>query len=67
MVKMSLIAIPLAVVVASMSAPATDLAQASALGGPVLGLVTRLTEPGTLLVWGTALAGLASVIGRQRK
>jgi hypothetical protein len=67
MVKLSLIAVPLAVVVAAMSASTPDTAQASILGGSALSLLTRLTEPGTLLVWGTVLAGLASVIGRHRK
>jgi hypothetical protein len=58
MVKLSLIAIPLAVVVATMSAPADPTQQAQ---------LSRLAEPGTMLAWGTALAGLASVVGRHRK
>lgn len=35
------------------------------LSGSALRVVTGLTEPGALLLWGTVLAGLARVVGRR--
>jgi hypothetical protein len=35
------------------------------LSGSAMRVVTGLTEPGALLVWGTVLAGLARAFGRR--
>ena len=36
------------------------------IGGSALRVVTAITEPGALLVWGTVLAALARAISRRR-
>lgn len=37
------------------------------LSGSAMRVVTALTEPAALLVWGTALAGLAHFVSRKRQ
>lgn len=37
------------------------------LGGSAMRVVTALTEPAALLVWGSALAALSHLVGRKRQ
>lgn len=54
--------VALAVALASSPLSAREM---TGLGGSALRVVSGLTEPGALLVWGTALAGLARAFGRR--
>jgi len=50
----------------ALSSPSLSAREVPQLGSSALRVVTALTEPVALLVWGTALAVLARAINRRR-
>lgn len=52
--------------VLGVAAPPLAAVNMAGFGGTAARAVASLTEPGSLLVWGSLLAGLAAALGRRR-